>query len=274
MKNYSIGLFILVFASLASLPIHAQVLADAAANYSAGTIGDAMTPVSDGHGGTWAYDLAFVNNTATPTAISGKEILTYQANSVGGSTPYYGTTGSNSYSVISLPIVSNGVIFPDSPSPAAGPGSDFLELHPGGDNAAVVVEWTAGAGETGNVKLTFDLSRSYGNPPPSQGPVGSAGYDDFGVYRGATKLYGNNDMYIGPGTGLNTDTGVVTEYLTGVTIGTKIDFVLSADEGVLGYNLGYLSAQISEVPEPGTWALVLGGVVFLITLQRVRRRVV
>jgi hypothetical protein len=263
MKKYSLSLLITACASLASLPVHAQVLANASSDYAAGTINSVMTPLSDTHGtGTWTYDLAYVNTTSSPTAVGSPELLTYENNTVGGSTPYYGTTASNSYHVIDLPAISNGQIFPDSPAPAAG----FLEMHPGGGAAATMLEWTAGADEIGTLKLTFDLSRlgvgSGGLVPPQ-------GHDDFTVYRNGSLLYSDYSMFIG------TDTGLVTKILTGVTAGTKLDFVLSSTNGVLGFNLGYLNAQISQVsdvPEPGTWALMLGGVALLVTVQRIRRR--
>jgi hypothetical protein len=265
MKIGSLGILSVAFAAFGALPVHSQVLANAAGNYQTGTIDTVMTPTIDTHGtGTWTYDLAFVNSDSNPTAIGSTSILTYENNTNGGAGPYYGTNGTYPYSLIQLPIVSNIGVFPDSPNPAP---AGYLELHPGDSTAAAVVEWTAGLGETGLVKLTFDLSRT---DVASAGISGSQGFDDFGVYRGATKLYGDNAMYLGAGP--NADTGLVTMYLSGITVGTKLDFVLSSTNGVLGYNLGLLDAQIEAIPEPGTWALMFGGLAFLVVLQRSRKK--
>jgi hypothetical protein len=238
------------FAPLLALTAHAQ-LADAAGNFQDGTVGDVMNPLADTHGtGTWTYNLAFVNTDSDPTGVSGQEPLTWVDNTIGGpgSSPFYGTTSSYSYSVINLPAVSNQEIFNDSPAPGAsgGPGADYLEMHPGGDTAASDLQWTAGAGETGTLSLTFDLSRVNVG---SGGLSGSAGYDDFTIYQNGTLLYHDYDMFIG------SDTGLQTLTLTGVTSGTTLDFVVSATNGVLGYNLAYLKADIA-VPEPSTYALL------------------
>lgn len=240
-------------------PTRAQILADFAADYQPGTLDTVMSPLADSHGtGNWTYNLAFVNNDAAPTGFGGKEALTYEANGDGGSgSTLYGTTSGNSYNVIELPAVSNGNIFPDSPNLPA----DFLSVHPGGDTAATLVQWTAGTDETGTLTLSFDLSRQ------NVGTAGvgpGQGYDDFTVYRGNTLIYSDYAMYAG------TDTGLQTLTLTGVTAGTTLSFVTSSTNGVLGYNLSFLKADISAVPEPSTWAMLMGGVVMAASL--IRRR--
>ena len=137
MTKISSALLIAAFASLAVLPGRSQILADAATNYQTGTIGSAMTPVPDSFGtGTWSYDSAIVDSDSNPTAIISQIPLTYQTNSEGGSVPFYGFgTTANAQ----VPAVSNNQIFPDSPAPAA----DYLEVHPGADTNAALVEWTA-----------------------------------------------------------------------------------------------------------------------------------
>ena len=264
MKKLAPATFIGIVAAFAAVPLQAQILANAANDFQAGTIGSVMTSLSDTQGtGTWTYDLGFVNSTSNPTSFSGNELLTYINNNVNGDAggdPYYGTTSSNSYNVIGLPSVSNSRIFDDSPAPAAG----YLEVHPGSENAATVVEWTAGADEIGTLQLMFDLSRVGVN---GNGAGDGQGYDDFTVYQNGSLLYSNYAMFIG------SDTGMQTFTLTGVTDGTKLDFVSSATSGALGYNLGYLNAQISEVavPEPATWALMLGSLGLLVLVQRTRK---
>jgi hypothetical protein len=249
-------LLALAFAPFAALAGHAQILADAAANYRAGTINSVMTPLTDTFGtGTWTYDSVFVDSDTNPTSISNPAILTYEANTEGGSQPYYGTNGNYSNSVINLPAVSNGQIFTDSP----GPGADFLEIHPSQNTNGGALEWTAGAGETGNLVVTFDLSRA---GVGSDGIQPGQGLDDFLILRNGTSIYSDDNIGIGSGT------GSVSLALTGVTVGTKLDFVVSAGNGVLGYNLSYLSADIA-VPEPSTWALmVLGGLVIVARMRR------
>jgi hypothetical protein len=261
-KNFSkVALLAIAFAPLVMLSGHAQILADAAANYQAGTIDAVMTPLTDTHGtGTWTYNSVFVDSDTNPTSISNPAILTYEANTEGGSQPYYGTNGNYSNSIINLPAVSSGQIFTDSPAP----GADFLEIHPSQGTNAGALEWTAGAGETGNLVVTFDLSRvGVGNDGIQPGQ----GLDDFIVLRNGTSIYSEDNLTIG------SDTGAVSLALTGVTLGTQLDFVVSAGNGVLGYNLSYLSADISEAPEPATWALmILGGLVFFAGTRRLASR--
>ncbi len=170
-----------------------------------------MSPLPDTYGtGTWTYNLAFVNTDSSPTGVSGQEALTYEANQDSGSVPFYGTTASNSYNVIELPAVSNSQIFTDSPAPgdSDGPGADYLEMHPGGGTAASDIQWTAGAGETGTLSLTFDLSRANVG---SNGIGDGQGYDDFTVYQNGALLYHDYAMYIGSNTGQ-------TLTLSGVTV--------------------------------------------------------
>jgi hypothetical protein len=269
MKAPSLHFFTAVLIAFACVTSsRAQVLADFATNYQGETVGSPMTLLTDTHGtGTWGYYLAYVNTDVSPTSVSGPEILTYQANTDGGSAPYvYGTIASNSYNVIDLPAVSNGPIFPDS----ANPATDYQEVHPGGSTAASLIQWTAGAGETGTLSLTFDLSRQAVASAGISGDPGS-GYDDFTVYRNGTLIYSDYDMYLGPKTlaNPNSDTGSVTLTLSGVTAGTNLDFVTSASNGILGYNLSFLSADISAIPEPSTWALFgLGGLVLAVVFKR------
>jgi hypothetical protein len=127
------------------------------------------------------------------------------------------------------------VIFGGTPSPSSG----YLQVHPGGGTNAAVVEWTAGATETGTIKVNFDFSRV---GVPGSGLTGDQGYVDVGVYSNGVQQYSNNRMFIGSNTGPQQIT------LTGVTPGTKVDFVVSCTGGVLYCNTTYLSAQVDTSP--------------------------
>jgi len=262
-KSLTLAFLAVAASPFLAFPGHAQ-LADAAANYQTGTLNEVMSPLADTHGtGTWSYNLAFVNTDSGPTGVSGQEALIYEANGNGGSVPFYGTTSSDSYD---LPAVSNAQIFADSPAPggSGGPGADYLEMHPGDGTAASDVQWTAGAGETGTLSLSFDLSRvNVGDSGISAGQ----GYDDFSIYQNGTLLYHDYAMYIG------SDTGLQTLTLAGVTTGTTLDFVVSSTDGVLGFNLSYLKADISAVPEPSTFAYLGFGLLGLFAFRRFQFRV-
>jgi hypothetical protein len=240
--------------ALATSSAHSAVLANLAGDYQGGTVGDAMTAISDQNGnGTWLYYDAQVNSDVTPTSIPTGSVLTFDDNPDGGSgsTVYNAPSGPDS-----LPAVTNGQLFSDSPAPAAG----YLDVHPGSGVDATLMRWTAGSGETGNLVLTFDLSREGVGDGGIAGDPGS-GYDDFSIYRNGTQIYDANNLYIGTNT-----SGTLT--LSGVTMGTTIDLVVSTSNGILGYNLSYLDAEIST-PEPSTWALLLmGGVVLTVGWKR------
>jgi hypothetical protein len=258
MKTLFLGISLLVIVTL--VPSRAHLLADARSDYAGETVGSVMTPLTDTHGtGTWTYDLAQVNNASVPTGFSNLETLTYEANGDGGSAPYlYGTTNSNSSNIINLPSVSNGQLFTDSPAPAA----DFIGVHPSAGTNAGLVQWTAGAGETGTLSLTFDLSRlGVGNA--GAGPT--QGYVDFNIFQNSTPIFAADNLYVG------TDTGPITELLANVTVGTKVSFVISSGNGVLGYNQAFLRADISAVPEPSTRALLLLGAGALVFVAARRR---
>jgi hypothetical protein len=242
----------LSFFSLATLtvlmvsPAHsADVLANLAGDYQGGTVGSQMVAIADQNGnGTWLYYDAQVNNDVTPSSITSGTVLTFSDNSDGGSasTVYDTPAGPDA-----LPAVTNGQLFNDSPAPAAG----YLDVHPGNGTDATLMRWTAGSGETGNLVLTFDLSREGVGDTDIAGDPGS-GFDDFSIYQNGTQIYSANDLYIGTNTSGTVD-------LSGVTEGTTIDLVVSTSNGILGYNLAYLDADIS-VPEPSTWAMLgLGG---------------
>jgi hypothetical protein len=237
-----------------ALPAHSQIVADEAANYQGETLNSGMAPLADTQGtGTWMYDQGTVNADSAPTAVGSLSALTYEANTYGGSAAdLYGT--SNSYNV---PAVANGSIFADG---SANPPSDYLAVHPNGGTNAVVVQWTAGTGETGTLSLTFDLSRVGVTAPPSDS---GAGLDDFTVFENGTVLYQSNNVATG------TDLGDQTLTLSGVTLGTTLDFVVSTSNGNLGFNMAYLKADISETPEPSIWTLLLiGGLALTVCWKR------
>jgi hypothetical protein len=254
----------LPFLSLAALvalmvsPAHsAEVLANLAGDYQGGTVGSQMVAIADQNGnGTWLYYDAQVNNDVTPTSIPSGTVLTFNDNTDGGSasTVYNTPAGPDA-----LPAITNGQLFGDSPAPAAG----YLGVHPGSGTDSTLMRWTAGSGETGNLVLTFDLSREGVGDAGIDGDPGS-GYDDFSVYQNGTQIYDKNDLYIG------TDTSG-TLALADVTEGTTIDLVVSTSNGILGYNLSYLDAEIST-PEPSTWAMFCLGGLGLAFLSRGLRR--
>jgi hypothetical protein len=210
-------------------------LADVAVDYRVGSINTPMTGVADTNGdGTWNYDLGQVNTDTNPTGLSGLTPLTYENNTNGGSGPYYGTNSSYTYDTLQLPAISNGAIFGTTP-----PADDYIQMHPGGDTNASVVEWTAGATESGTISVAFDFSRV---GVPGSGLTGDQGYVDVGVYCNGSQEYSSNRMFLG------SDTGPQQVVLTGVTPGTKVDFVVSCTGGVLCCNTTYLSAQIDPSP--------------------------
>jgi hypothetical protein len=235
-----------------SLPLvsHATTLADAGANYSTSgqTIGSTMVPLTDSFGtGTWTYDAVTVNSTTDPTGVSGPSLLTYAYNA--NVSPYNTTEFGTPSDGNELPAVSNTALFGDNSSIPSG----YLDMHPNGGSTAVMLQWTAGAGETGNLSLTFDLTRvGVGSP------AAPTGNDNFTVFQNGNSIY--SDLNVAAGT---SGTGSQTLTLSGVTMGTTVDFVLSASNGNLGFNAAYLSAQIDSVPEPSTYAMMLGGMALL-----------
>ena len=247
-------IFSVAIVALATTPAHSAVLANLAGDYQGGTVGDTMSAISDQNGnGTWLYYDAQVNNDVTPTSIPSGSVLTFDNNPDGGSaSTVYNSPGGPDQ----LPAITNGQLFSDSPAPAAG----YLDVHPGNGADATLMRWTAGSGETGNLVLTFDLSREgVGDGGIASDP--GSGYDDFSIYQNGTQIYDANNLYIG------TDTsGMLT--LSGVTMGTTIDLVVSTSNGILGYNLSYLDAEIST-PEPSTWALMgIGCLALAVVVKR------
>jgi hypothetical protein len=164
---------------LAAATAHATVLANAAGDYNSESLGQ-MTALPDtDNSGNWLYYMGETDNETTPTSIIRKTVLTYEAdpNYQGD---FYGTTSSYTFSGTQssgyeLPGVDNSMIFNNNYFPAS-PG--YIEMHPGDAEDATLLEWTAGATETGPVSIAFDLER-----PNGSGSVNFSVYDDgFQIY--------------------------------------------------------------------------------------------
>jgi hypothetical protein len=251
MKNSSLGLGLLfaTFAVLSTLPGHSQILADAAADYQAGTYGDQMSPVTDSHGGSWTYYMAEVtSDSGDPGAITSETALTYTSNGNDSVNDFYGTTNSSTYPYssggtddstnYSLPGVSNASLFTGDVIP-----SGSLETQPGSGTDGVDLQWKAGAGETGSLLVKFDLT----------GPTQSTA-DNFAIYDNGKEIYDSLGV-------LNADvTGTVH---ADVATGTTLDFVLVSGAGVIYGSQADLGVQI-EVPEPRTWAMMLSGLLVVL----------
>jgi hypothetical protein len=238
---------------LAAATAHATVLANAAGDYNSESLGQ-MTALPDtDNSGNWLYYMGETDNETTPTSIIRKTVLTYEAdpNYQGD---FYGTTSSYTFSGTQssgyeLPGVDNSMIFNNNYFPAS-PG--YIEMHPGDAEDATLLEWTAGATETGPVSIAFDLER-----PNGSGSVNFSVYDDgFQIYELS-----------------NITSGSTTDTLDEVIApGAKIDFVVSGYQGGIAGDASYLSAEIDTAPEPSTYAMLFGGLGMLVLVSRFRSK--
>jgi len=220
----------LLVALVARSSLRAQTtLANLAGNYAtSGTLTDSYGT------GTWTYEASTTANPADGSVTA----LTY--GSVGNAgNPGYGDSG-NGYNV---PGVSNARLFGDGATPAA----NQLAWHPGGASPTfTVIQWTAGAGESGLIDITGAFSR-VGEP---------GGHPDFSIYVNGVLAY--SETYISSGT---TDSFDLSTY--SIAPGETVDFVLGPGANGYAGDESLISASImSAVPEPATYALILGGCTF------------
>lgn len=212
---------------LAVVTGRAQLLADLRGNY------ESSGPLTDTFGtGEWNY---YASTTADPTAGT-LSALTYQGIGNAGNSGY-GLTGHDA--PYNVPAVSDVNIFSDG----ASTGSSFLAWHPGNTTPKyTVISWTAGIGEAGPIRIQGELSR-IGEP--------AAGDVNFYVYVDGTLQFQNifDD---------NTESVYLTfDLFSSISTGQTVSFVLDPRAAFSGDET-LISASISAVPEPSTYAAMAG----------------
>jgi hypothetical protein len=118
----------------------------------------------------------------------------------------------------------------------------------------------------GDVTLKFDMS-TFPNSPDWQ--VGAGIYsNNFGSLL-ATRQIKNGAAFADPVTGV-VPNGIGTFELTALNVAAGSDIQVAF--WTTGAAAGLTNVSISQVPEPGTWALLMGGLGMLGTLRRRSRQ--
>jgi len=173
-------------------------------------------PVSSNGCGHWNY---YQSDNANPT-LGALGLLSWQSIGNAGNSGYGGTA---TWSGFKFPCVGASKIFGDGAAPAA----DQVTWHPyvGGQPYAVL-RWTAGAAESGLIKIEGAIDRTL---------EGGNGYDSFAVFVNGVSQFSVASLH-------NGESSAFSFSLT-VSAGQNVDFVLGANS--FAANEAKLSATIS-----------------------------
>lgn len=229
------------------------VLADLRSDYDAGAAGVAgqtsSGKISDSvHSGSWNfYSSELVNPTGSGANLT---LLTYAttANSVRAANAYIYTGATTAFD---LPAWSNSVLITPSSNDGA-PASNELEVHPGQltPNFAVA-RWTSGY--TGAVRLAGAFH-----------DIGSFGDGvTFDIYLNGASIFSASPFH---------NTLASFDQNIAVTAGDSIYFLVGhGPNNDFGGDSSALSATITAIPEPSTWAACAGLAALGLVARRRRR---
>jgi fibronectin-binding autotransporter adhesin len=146
----------------------------------------------------------------------------------------------------------------------------------GGSGNGTSANAGAGAAGTGNELLVGSTAITFGSGSPGSAPVTL----ELNLV-GGTFIAANTPYVLIAGTGTNQYSGLATTLINGQNVittgpGSNLDLVFANDNGFYtanSYLILYQAAGVDDievvvVPEPGTWAMMLGGLAMLFFWQR------